>query len=58
MVEEAELSASEAMDAENAAEPLDAPVEENEEDFELTTINTVVEEPENETEDQENGEDI
>ena len=58
VVEEAELSASEAMDAENAAEPLDAPVEENEEDFELTTINTVVEEPENESGDSDDSEDI
>lgn len=58
VVEEAELSASEAMDAENVAEPLDAPVEENEEDFELTTINTVVEEPENESGDSDDSEDI
>lgn len=58
VVEEAELSASEAMDVENAAEPLAAPVEENEEDFELTTINTVVEEPENESGDSDDSEDI
>ena len=46
------------MDVGNAAEPLDAPVEENEEDFELTTINTVVEEPENESGDSDDSEDI